>query len=445
MVNTKEKDMYTGEKISDRKLKSIETFDKGTYSCERIEYSFNGPIAYKIECINDDTPGTFSNLRGCLWRAEGYNFIEDHGLSFMGGMHMEADPFSDRQTFEYLMSISQCRKAMEEALIESFKGDYISETSYLKLLSGEKDIEEFIKENGGWVDYGEVGCGGCALVNLSNDVLEELNDPKDYYNETSKRLADIAYEVNAHISVLIDTGVNKMAYGLVETEDGIYYKTYELKDNNKCNKEISLEQHITQTYYAIETLFVLHEQFGNIRVEGNKMFILSYDGEYMYDMDIVHEQYGKEVTVNTGKKLKAELFGLELTEMKAKDGTLMLYSSPDEETITVTADKLDTHSIWISGINKKIILTDNIKKCSHRFINFKWQYNEIKEIIVQCDPELVLWGIINGLIDGSVNKRPIVRFERDIEMYHYGYLIRYNIPFEAPNKTKIQNDLLNDN
>lgn len=434
MADIKEKDMYTGEKISDRKLKTIDLYYGGW---ESPNFWFEETDTYGTDGMSNQSIGSMSELHGDLWRAEGYNFIEDHRLSFMGEMYIEVFPYIDRKPFEYLMSISQCRKEMEEGLIESFEYSDISESSYLKLLSGEKDIEEFMEENGGWLE-----CGCCASVNLSTDVWEELNDPKDYYNETSKRLADIVDAVNASISTLIDTGVNKMAYGLVENEDGIYYKTYELDDTNRYSEKRLIEHRMTKNYYAIETLFVLHEQFGNIRVEGNKMFILSYDGEYMYDMDIVHEQYGKEVTVNTGKKLKADLFGLEITEMKAKDGTLMLYSSPDEETITVTADKLDTHSIWISGLNKKIILADNIKKCSYRFINFKWRYDETKEIIVQCDTELVVWGILIGLRDGTLSSRPILRFERDIDRYHYEELIRSDIPFEAPNKTKIQDEIL---
>ena len=420
-------DMYKGEKISDNTLKPIATFAKAYRGGEGFEWitpedelAMKDGIVGFIEYLNQNFYSMSDNKKD-MHHAGKYNYIEDKRISFIGDMEIVINAIKDRQEFEEVMAIRGYREQFKKKLITHLVNG--NKALFAEILLGNKDAIKLLREYK-------------AVKTPEIYELLKVDNTTKSHNEISRRITEIAVEIDASIIIRVNTGVNGVAYRRLDTGDGIRYITFEVTDDI-----------VERNSYSIETLYALHENFGNIRVEGSKMFILSYDGEYEYDMDMIHKTYGREVTVRRDKELKAAVLGDELREVTSKDGTLIIYSRPKAETISIGYEgigNIESASVWINPRNRRLIITEHVEKCARRFIKIKGNEVNLREIIVKCEPELVIESLAICIRSFSLREYITVVFESSLTQEQYQYLVGSGIMVEAPNKTELQQDVLND-
>lgn len=420
---------YTGDKISDNRLKQVVTYARQrreTHNSNSWGWATPDSILKRRQVrnmSNDPLKNDFyflSDNKKYLGRADNYKYIEDREASFVGDMQIAITARDDRKEFNDVMAIRGYREQFKRQIIMHATKE--NKALFTKILMGGDEEMKLLRKN-------ESKSSHLYELNKVNDITKD-------YNDLSRRLTEIAVEINAVIIIRVNTGVNKVAHRRLEPEEGIKYVTLEV-DNDI----------IYQNVYTIETLYALHEQFGNIRVEGNKMYVIDYNGEYVYDMNIVHETYGREVTVRKDKELKAAALGDELREVTSKDGSLIIYSRPKAETITVGQAGvciLKSSSVWINPNNKRLVLTDDVEYCDRRFIKPRGREVNLREIVVKCEPEIAIEGVTISLRSYSLKEYVTVKFERGLTVEQYQYLVSSGINVETPNKTELQQDVLND-
>ena len=195
---------------------------------------------------------------------------------------------------------------------------------------------------------------------------------------------------------------------------GIYYRVIR-EDNTQLSKIINVD---------LEQIYAYHNEYVNVRVEGNKMFIRGFQGEFMYDMDIVHEQYGKKVYKGDKAAAKAKLFDKEVIEDITEDGTLVRYYSNATDTLTLgkdTVNNIAKGAIKIHRKTRNVVINKNLNMCDTDIIYNKDSEATIEHIQVYCG-EKVFLRVWKSLINAGVIRdytETIIEFNRDITPMEY--------------------------
>ena len=256
---------------------------------------------------------------------------------------------------------------------------------------------------------------GIRFIGRTKKAVEDTVKGKDISARKTK-ISIPEYPNISKVSYYISP-INKTIVTLRDCKArGINYNTINIKDLSKIDRGIK----------TIEEIYAYHEDYANVRVEGNKLFIRGWQGEYMYDMDIVHEQYGRKVDKGETITAKANLFDKNIVESVSQKGVLIKKYSDVSDVLHIGREGIKSvakEAIKLSNKNTKIVLDEHLTKCSRNSIVEDRTYNSynIKELEVNCGENafIGMWvSMVNSMVIGR-DRKITIKFNRDITPKEY--------------------------
>lgn len=160
-------------------------------------------------------------------------------------------------------------------------------------------------------------------------------------------------------------------------EKGIEYFIY--KDTtNLGNYEIDKVR--------LEDIIKHKEKYSNIQIDKDNIRIVGLDGEYVYNIDKLYDEY-KSRELHTKKSIKHRVLGHDVREIYNAGGELVeLYSDQEEVVIPDNVTHINKHSIILNGKNLVLKFGKNLEYVDENCIDIYRgiSYKNITQVHLKC-------------------------------------------------------------
>lgn len=311
-----------------------------------------------------------------------YGLIEDTNYTLLNDIQEKIDVVNNKDDVKHLLRSEENRKIVDEA-IEGIK------------VGQKRIVVEFNPDN------------------RSNDISEGDALIEKYYNTIKDNGIEIYtwYRWGTHLNII--------AYRSVD-DDGIKYYT--------MTKEFADDQFAYAGDVTLEEIYIKRDIYDNLRETEKGIAILGFDGEYEYDMDIIHNTYNKKVITNETERKKAAVLGHDKIEDISSDGKLIAYKSSYNDVIDLTKPSIlaiGRGSIELTKANRKIIFGKQLKSVSSGIIVDPYSGdNKIREIDIHCSGSAAAYAIKMTRI---FRQGILLNFHRDITVKELLMVMDYSM------------------
>lgn len=213
---------------------------------------------------------------------------------------------------------------------------------------------------------------------------------------------------------------DKHAFALCRAFDrrGIRYKVYD--PNGYGNRVISLE-----------TIYENHSTYLNVRVIGSIIRIVSLDGIYEYDMDLVYKTYNT-TRVASKTAMKASVIGMDYKESIDMEGRLHRLANDHEMLAVPSMTKhIMIKSIHLQKTNSVLVFPKSVETCAVSCFDIIHPLVQIEHVKIEAigDGRLQILRALNSSMY-LMKKGMVIEFIGDVGPAEFGYLAMSDLVLE---------------